>query len=175
MNKAKILIFSLFLFVLLAMIQTGNIAPAFKVMDGNKNVLQSSSLRGKVIVGFYENRHKKNLNTSLKKFLHSFHAKSRTHASGKTFKLAVIDATESNIAVAWIWRRNMRKATQTESVHVYGDWDGSMKKSFGFPENSSTFLIIDKKGYIAYVKSGKIQETEFQKIQRLIKRLTISK
>lgn len=154
-----------------SMLKTGTAAPPFRIMDGNKEWLSSDSLKGRIIVGFYEDRRAKNKNNNLKEFLNTFHARSRKFTNGKIFKLAVIDATEANIMTAWVWRKEFRAASLVRKVNVYGDWDGAMKNRYGFPVNESTFIIIDSKGTLAYVHSGLVPQDEFANIQTLIKKL----
>ena len=155
----------------MAIIQTGVKAPCFKVVDGNEKALFSTDLKGKVIIGFYESRETSDKNKTLKDMLNSFGDYEGRSVKNETFSLAIIDATDANLASAWVWRRNMVKKSTELGIHIYGDWDGRMKRDFLFPDNESTFIIIDKKNIIRYTCCGKVPESEFGNIKILIKKI----
>lgn len=151
-----------------AMLPVGSAAPAFSVADGNEIQLHSHQLKGKVVVGFYETRETSDKNNALKNMLNVFYKQAERENPALVFKLAVIDATSANAFTRWIWRKKMRGKSEEIKITVYGDWDGKMKRSFGFPEDESTFLIIDKKGIIRYVYSGLVPQSEYTKIKEII-------
>jgi hypothetical protein len=55
--------------IIWAFAQTGIRAPRFNVSDGNEIQLDSESLNGKVVAGFYENRDETQKNKQLKTVL----------------------------------------------------------------------------------------------------------
>ena len=154
-----------------ALIKVGEKAPYFKVMDGYERWNDSSALQGKLIVGYYENRDTIKKNKQLKDTLNKYYTDFKEHTEGVVYKLAVVDASEANFTTNWVWRRKIREASIKEGFTVYGDWDGSMKKAYGFPANESTFIIIDKKEIVRYIWPGKVPDTEFDKIKKLLKQL----
>jgi predicted transcriptional regulator len=156
---------------LFAFVTFGSYAPAFIVSDGNDIILDSSSLQGKVIVGFYEDRDQIEKNRLLKNVLIKYYADNLAVSVKNVFMLSVIDASPANFITKPIWKRTFIKNSQLNKVTVYGDWDGSMKGSYGFEEDESTFMIIDKKGVIRYICSGKVPEKYFEGIKEMISRL----
>ena len=48
-----------------------------------------------------------------------------------------------------------------------------MKGAFDFPGEESTFIIIDKKGIVRYIWSGKVPASEFAKIKEILKKFSI--
>jgi len=156
-----------------ALVAAGSRSPGFNVTDGNDNALDSNSLRGKVIVGFYEDRDRIEKNTPLKNMLKDYYNDNLAVSAKNVFMLSVIDATPANFITRPIWKRTFIKNTELNKVSVYGDWDGSMKTAFGIPDDESTFMIIDKKGVIRYICSGKVPEKYFAGIKELIGRLCL--
>ena len=156
-----------------AFAQTGTRAPRFNVSDGNNAKLDSDSLKGKVIVGFYESRDQVKKNKQFKAFLIKYHFEDLEVSAKNGFMLSVIDATPANFITRPIWKRNFIKNSEQARVTVYGDWDGSMKRSYGMPDDESVFIIIDKKGIIRYIYIGKVPGKYFDGIKDLIGRLCL--
>jgi peroxiredoxin len=154
--------------VIWALIQAGMPAPRFIVSDGNDVTLDSDSLRGKVIIGFYEGRDQIEKNKQLKAVLIKYYFDNLEGASKNGFMLSVIDASPANFITRPVWKMKFIKNTKLNRVNVYGDWDGSMKKAYGLPDDESVFIIIDKKGIIRYIYPGKVPEKYFTGIKDFI-------
>jgi peroxiredoxin len=153
------------------LIKTGEKAPLFHIVDGKGESFNSSDINGKVTIGFYESRGTSEKNNPLKDELNSFRIRSADTVKNRIIRLAVIDATEANVASAWLWRRNFIKKSAQLGINIYGDWNGQMKKDFSFPENESVFIIIDHKNIIRYLYPGKVPEAEFDEIKKLIRKI----
>ncbi|PKL18502.1 MAG: hypothetical protein CVV49_05300 [Spirochaetae bacterium HGW-Spirochaetae-5] len=164
---ALILIYTLPLF---SVIQPGGKSPYFQVSDGKGRVLYSTDLTGKAVIGFYETRDTGDKNNALKDELNSFRRGTKKSIKDDTFRLAVVDSSEANVATAWIWRKNMVKRSAELGINIYGDWDGKMKRDFAFPDNESVFIIIDKKNVVRYIYAGRVPESEFAGIKNIIKK-----
>lgn len=147
--------------------------PHFKVMDANKRQLNSVALKGKVIVLFYEARGETEVNRPLKNMLNGYY-KSNICITGKSVvRLAVVDASPANAFTRWIWRRKMRSASAREGITVYGDWDGSMRKSFNIREGTAVFMIIGKCGIIRYRRQGQVSSSDFGKIKEILIKISL--
>jgi predicted transcriptional regulator len=159
--------------IIWAFIQAGMLAPRFNVSDGNDIHLDSDSLKGKVIAGFYENRDQLEKNKPLKDVLQKYYFDNLEVSSNNVFMLSVIDASPSNFITRPVWKKKFIKNTELNRVNVYGDWDGAMKRAYGLPDDESVFILIDKKGIIRYIFPGKIPEKYFTGIRDLIGRLCL--
>ena len=62
----------------------------------------------------------------------------------------------------------MRHHSKRVGITLYGDWDGRMARDYQMKENESNFLIIDRKGIIRYVSSGRITDEQFEEIEKLL-------
>ena len=154
-----------------AFAQTGMRAPSFNVSDGNNMILNSDSLKGKVVAGFYEGRDEIEKNKQLKAVLQKYYFDNLDISSKNVFMISVIDASPANFITRPIWKKKFLKNTELNRVNVYGDWDGSMKRVYGLPDDESIFIMIDKKGIIRYIYPGKVPEKYFDGIKDLIRRL----
>lgn len=149
----------------------GDTAPYFKVIDGNDNCLTLNSIKNKIVIGFYGSKGTRNMNRPLITEMNKFYKDNYSLAKNKVFRLSIVDASSANFFTKPFWKYKMRSISKEEGVTIYGDWNGHMLKTYGFPrENGSTFLVIDK-GVIKYRRSGVIPKSEFPKIKRLILKL----
>jgi predicted transcriptional regulator len=167
----KFILFSIALFFMTqvgsAMINTSHKMPAFLLTDGNDSILDSSSLKGKAIIGFYNSRETSEKNIHLEKELNQFYLQ-RKKTDSDLHRLAVADGSPAISATRWIWKKTIIKLSEKRGVHFYGDWDGAMRNSFGFPENESVFIIIDKTGIVRYIHAGLVPLTEYERIKEII-------
>jgi predicted transcriptional regulator len=156
-----------------AFVQTGTRAPRFNVSDGKNVMMDSESLKGKVIAGFYEGRDQIEKNKQLKAVLQKYYFDNLEVSSKNVFMLSVIDATPANFITRPIWRKGFIRNSEQNRLTVYGDWDGSMKHAYGLPDDESVFILIDKKGIIRFIYPGKVPENYFTGIKDLIGRLCL--
>jgi peroxiredoxin len=165
---AAVMISLLFSSFIWASAEPGKYAPGFTVSDGNDAMLDSDTLKGKVIVGFYEGRDTIEKNKQLKIFLQKYYYENIAISSKNVFMLSVIDATPANFITRPLWKKGFIRNSEQNRVTVYGDWDGSMKEAYGMPGNESVFILIDKNGIIRYIYPGKVPEKYFNAIKDLI-------
>lgn len=171
MNKLFISAFIIFSSVSLSFaIRNGDNMPFFRVSDGDNKILSSDTLRGRVIVGFYESRETSEKNDELKEALNTFKRKNSI-GDERITRLAVIDGSPANFGTIWIWKKKLRLKSAEKEITIYGDWDGSMKRDFGFAENESNFFIIDGKGVVRYSRPGKINHNDYGAIENILKDL----
>ncbi len=174
MNKIYISTAILIIFTTLSFaINIGGGAPSFKLSDGDGNILNSETLKGKIIVGFYDSRNTGDKNMELQAKLNEFYKENKTYTTGAVVKLAVVDGSPANLASRFIWNKKLRLKSIEKKITIYGDWDGSMKQSFGFIEDESNFFIIDVNGKIRFSKTGKIPLSDYAQVKDLLINLTM--
>ena len=135
--------------------------------------LDLTAIKGKVAIGFYENKDCQEKNLPLKKMLRQYDEEFSRKILPPVQKVAVVDSSYATAATRWIWKRKMLEASAREKTDVYGDWDGSMKRTYAFPSKESIFFIIDKKGIVRYVKVGVVPTEAFGGIKDLISALNL--
>ena len=53
-------------------------------------------------------------------------------------------------------------------ITIYGDWTGGMFAAYRMRDNDSNFVIIDKRGIVRYAASGRIANSRFEAIKKLL-------
>jgi predicted transcriptional regulator len=143
----------------------GEKAPYFKITSADDEVLTSDMIRGKLAVIFYETKDAKERNRELKDDLNDFFEKRSSEEQEGIARVAVI---RCSLFMPNVWRRGLRENSKKEGMTIYGDWDGSMGKSYGMTANESNLVIIDRSGIVKYVRSGRIPKEEFSAIEKIL-------
>ncbi|MDD5439812.1 MAG: hypothetical protein PHS37_06480 [Candidatus Omnitrophica bacterium] len=167
--KAFVVFLSVFFLAPVAMgISAGEKAPAFKVVSGSDEILDSSMLSGRAAVIFYETKETKEKNRLLKNELNALYDTYSPESQKKIMRLAIIRCSQF---MPNIWRRNLRENSKKEGMTIYGDWDGSMATRYHMVDNESNVLIVDDTGVVRFVGSGVIPPQDFENIKKIIQAL----
>ncbi len=137
-------------------------AQNFYITSGDGKTTSLAEYKGKLVVCFYESRDTENDNISFKNYLRSYN-----YSDNNIEVLAIADCSSVPWFLKSIWENALLKRSSHYGYIVYGDWDGKMKKSYGFSEKAN-FMIIDKSQKIRYKKIGVISDFEFESIMQLI-------
>jgi hypothetical protein len=141
---------------------------------GGAYVRLADVFRGRPTVLFYEDKDSTALNQPLKDALFQT-AKTR----------GLLDAA-SVVAIAnvrsydWFPARNfviaaVKSTEKTVGVPVYLDWNGAMtRKPWCLSPQSSTVVVLDRKGAVQLSKKGKLKDDEVAEIFALLERLLAS-
>lgn len=158
-----------------ASVSAGSKVFSFTASDPDGKIINSDSIKGFVAVGFYEGRESSTKNNRLKDALKDFYnsgiQSGNNDLISSFFKLSIVDGTPANLATKWVWKRKIKTKAAENSVDIYIDWDGNVKRAFDISGDDSTFIIIDKVGTVRYIRSGVIPESEFNEIFSLLKKL----
>ena len=89
--------------------------------------------------------------------------------------LVVVVPVISCFQYAWPFKgyctAQVQKNASVLHMKLYDDRTGRMFEDFGMQDNESNVLIIDKKGFIRYFKTGRLGEDEIASVIVLIKKL----
>ncbi len=140
----------------------GTSAPSFQVRSGDGRVLTLDMIKGKVIVIFYETKDVVEKNRRLKYELNKFYDEQPDTIKELIVKLPIITK---------IWKSKLRENSKREGITIYGDWSGKMFSDYKMKDEESNVVIIDKKGIIRYIASGKVGDKEINKIKELLRKL----
>lgn len=178
MNRRTLLItMTIFLAVSLPTIsfaeglKVGTVAPFFKVKSGDDKILTLDMVRGKVIVIFYETKDVVEKNRKLKDKLNKFYSDQPDDVKEFIVRLPVINCSSAFWPFTRIWKSKLRENSKKESITIYGDWSGKMFSDYKMKDKESNVVIIDKKGIIRYIASGKVEDKEINKIKELLIKL----
>ena len=156
-----------------AILGTGEPAPSFSLVSGNNKKLALDMLKGKVVALFYATRETVNVNDELQHYLDTLYAEQPQNIQSQIFRLLVVNAMEATAVTTW--REKLNETSAKLKVTIYGDWTGGMFAAYRMRDNDSNFVIIDKKGVVRFAASGKIANSRFEAIKKLLLELATGK
>ena len=149
-----------------AILGTGEPAPSFSLVSGNNKKLSLDMLKGKVVALFYATRDTVEVNNELQHYLDTLYAAQPQNIQNQIFRLLVVNAMEATAVTTW--KEKLNETSAKLKVTIYGDWTGGMFAAYRMRDNDSNFVIIDKKGIVRFAASGKIANSRFEAIKKLL-------
>lgn len=143
-------------------------APFFRVKTGDDQELNRDMLKGKVLSVLYETKEVVEKNRPLKNALKNYYQTMPEDMKTRYARVPVIKCFPAQWPIIKIWKYKLSENSKKEGITLYGDWDGKMFADYEMKDNESNFLIIDKKGFIRYRATGKIENEEIKKIIELL-------
>jgi predicted transcriptional regulator len=156
-----------------AILATSEPAPSFSLVSGDNKKLSLDMLRGKVVVLFYATRDTVEVNDALSRYLDALYTAQPQNIQSQIYRLLVVNAMEATAVTTW--KEKLSETSAKLKVTVYGDWTGGMFAAYRMRDNDSNFVIIDKKGVVRYAASGKIANSRFEAIKKLLLELANGK
>ena len=132
-------------------------------------------IREKIKIIFYETKDVVEKNRQLKDELKKFYNEQPDTVKEHIVRLAIINCSGAFWPFTGIWESKLRDNSKKEGITIYGDWNGKMFSDYRMKDEESNVLIIDKKGIIRYIASGKVEDKEINKIKELLKKIEIEK
>ncbi len=148
-------------------------APSFSLVSGDNKKLTLDMLRGKVVVLFYATRDTVEVNDALSRYLDTLYAAQPQNIQSQIYRLLVVNAMEATAVTTW--KEKLNETSAKLKVTIYGDWTGGMFAAYRMRDNDSNFVIIDKKGIVRFAASGKIANSRFEAIKKLLLELVAGK
>ena len=156
-----------------AILGIGEPAPSFSLVSGNNKKLTLDMLRGKVVVLFYATRDTVEVNDALSRYLDTLYSAQPQNIQSQIYRLLVVNAMEATAVTTW--KEKLSETSAKLKVTIYGDWTGGMFSAYRMRDNDSNFVIIDKKGVVRFAASGKIANSRFEAIKKLLLELATGK
>ena len=156
-----------------AILGTGEPAPSFSLVSGDDKKITLDMLRGKVVTLFYATRETVKVNDELQHYLDTLYNAQPQNIQNQIFRLLVLNTMEATFLNTW--KENLKETSTELGITIYGDWSGRMFAAYRMRDNDSNFIIIDKKGIIRFAASGKIANSRFEAIKKLLKELVTDK
>lgn len=166
---AALLIWSLTPTVAQAILGTGEPAPAFSLVSGDNQKLTLNMLKGKVVALFYATRDTVKVNDDLQHYLDTLYAAQPQNIQNQIVRLLVVNAMEATSLTAW--KEKIRETSAKLKITIYGDWTGGMYAAYRMRDNDSNFIIIDKRGIVRFAASGRVANSRFEAIKKLLLQL----
>jgi len=153
-----------------AILGTSEPAPSFSLVSGDNKKLTLDMLSGKIVVLFYATRVTVNVNDDLQHYLDALYDTQPKNIQNQIFRLLVVNAMEATDLTAW--KEKLRETSAKLKITCYGDWTGDMFAAYRMRDNDSNFIIIDKRGIVRFAASGRIDNSRFEAIKKLLLDLT---
>ena len=163
---AALLVWSLVPTAAQAILGTGEPAPSFSLVSGDNKKLTLDMLSGKIVVLFYATRVTVNVNDDLQHYLDALYDTQPKNIQNQIFRLLVVNAMEATDLTAW--KEKLRETSAKLKITCYGDFTGDMYAAYRMRDNDSNFIIIDKRGIVRFAASGRIDNSRFEAIKKLL-------
>jgi len=141
-------------------------APSFSLVSGDNKKLTLDMLSGKIVVLFYATRDTVHVNDDLQHYLDALYDTQPKNIQNQIFRLLVVNAMEATDLTAW--KEKLRETSAKLKITCYGDWTGDMFAAYRMRDKDSNFIIIDKRGIVRFAASGRIDNSRFEAIKKLL-------
>jgi hypothetical protein len=149
-----------------AILGTSEPAPSFSLVSGDNKKLTLDMLSGKIVVLFYATKDTVQVNDDLQNYLDTLYATQPKNIQNQIFRLLVVNAMEATSLTAW--KEKLIETSAKLKITIYGDWTGDMFAAYRMRDNDSNFIIIDKRGIVRFAASGRIDNSRFEAIKKLL-------
>ena len=167
---AALLVLSLAPTTAQAILGTGEPAPSFSLVSGDNQKLTLDMLSGKIVVLFYATRITVHDNDDLQHYQDALYDTQPKNIQNQIFRLLVVNAMVATDLTAW--REKLRETSAKLNITCYGDFTGGMYAAYRMRDNDSNFIIIDKRGIVRFAASGRVDNSRFEAIKKLLLELT---
>jgi predicted transcriptional regulator len=109
----------------------------------------------------------------LQHYLDTLYDAQPQNIQNQIFRLLVLNAMEATSLTAW--KEKIRETSAKLKITIYGDWTGGMYAAYRMRDNDSNFVIIDKQGIVRFAASGRVANSRFEAIKKLLLELVAGK
>jgi hypothetical protein len=170
---AALLVWSLVPIAAQAILGISEPAPSFSLVSGDNKKLTLNMLSGKIVVLFYATRDTVHVNDDLQHYLDALYDTQPKNIQNQIFRLLVVNAMEA--ASLTDWKEKLIETSAKLKITCYGDWTGDMFAAYRMRDDDSNFIIIDKRGIVRFAASGRIDNSRFEAIKKLLLELAASR
>ncbi len=149
-----------------AILGTGEPAPSFSLVSGDNQKLTLDMLIGKIVVLFYATRDTVHVNDDLQHYLDALYNTQPKNIQNQIVRLLVVNAMEATDITAW--KEKLIETSANLKITCYGDWTGDMFTAYRMRDNDSNFIVIDKRGIVRFAASGRVDNSRFEAIKKLL-------
>jgi hypothetical protein len=115
---------------------------------------------------FYATRDTVHVNDDLQHYLDALYDTQPKNIQNQIFRLLVVNAMEATSLTDW--KQKLIETSAKLNIICYGDWTGGMFTAYRMRDNDSNFIIIDKRGIVRFAASGRIDNSRFEAIKKLL-------
>ncbi|UJR82609.1 peroxiredoxin family protein [Sandaracinus amylolyticus] len=129
-----------------------------------------ASVRGRVVIVFYEDRDHTSVNHAFKETLHRFVIDNHLQQQATTYAVADVHGIDG--IVRDMARGAIRTIAQRYGIQILLDWDGALRRApFSLRGGEANVALIDRQGRVRWRHAGAIGETERTSFFRTFRQL----
>ena len=132
---------------------------------GNKAL---SSLRGKVVVMFYEDRHHTETNAKVKEAVGKYGLENKLQGKVEVLAVANLKGYDFNPAEG-IARRAIQAIAARFNISIWMDWKGVVIDKTGAQDANANVVVFDKDGAVKWKRAGRLSEADQQSLLDAVK------
>lgn len=153
-----------------SMIKIGDKVPEWTFLNLDKKEFSMNSWAGKVIQIAYVSPSYADLNDDFNDYLIEAYLQGRLGLDS-FMGIGIVDCASSMIPNGIIRSVAGRKAKKYNTTVLF-DNDATLQSLWGLPEDSYSTIIVDKNRVCKYIFTGKIMESDYEKIVQLLVEIT---
>jgi hypothetical protein len=152
----------------LALPSIGATPPDFVVQDLDDKPLKLSSLRGKPVLVFHEDKDAIDQNATFKSRLSLF-VKANSLGAKVSFLPVADVAAWSFWPAKGIVKGELRSAAQKAGTALYADWTAQARQKLGAVSGQSNVVLLDRTGNVLWASSGALSTQKQDKLLDILK------
>jgi predicted transcriptional regulator len=127
-----------------------------------------SSLRGKVVVMFYEDRHHTETNARVKEAVGKYGVDNKLQTKVEILAVANLKGYDFNPAES-IARRAIQGIAARFNISIWMDWKGVVIDKVGVQDANANVVVFDKDGVVKWKRAGRLGDAEQQSLLDAVK------
>lgn len=146
----------------------GATPPDFVVQDLDDKPLKLSSLRGKPVLVFHEDKDAIDQNSTFKSRLSLF-VKANSLGAKVSFLPVADVAAWSFWPAKGIVKGELKSAAQKAGTTLYADWTAQAREKLGAVSGQSNLVLLDRAGNVLWASSGVLSTARQDKLLEILK------
>ena len=143
----------------------------FSLEETSGQTRTMSSVRGRVVVIFYEDRAHTDLNRDFKMNLYRFVQDNALAPQMTTYAVANTGGVQDGV-IRDMARTAIRAIAARYGIQILLDWEGLLQRApFSFRDAAANVALVDRQGRIRWQHAGAIGETERRSFYATLRRL----
>lgn len=149
-------------------IASGSIIPDFQVESGDGSKLTREEVKDHIVFIFYDHKDTFARNNEFKTELHKEYLELSSEEQDALKIVQIIDCSEASFLNKYFYKKSMISSSRKYGFTIWGDWDGSIKRSFRFQDKGSYLLIADTLGKVIYFDEYLFELESIEEISQIL-------
>jgi hypothetical protein len=127
-----------------------------------------STLRGKVVIMFYEDRHHTDTNARVKEAVGKYGVENKLQGKVEVLAVANLKGYDFNPAEG-IARRAIQGIASRFGITIWMDWKGVVIDKVGAQDANANVVVFDKDGVVKWKRAGRLSDADQQSLLDAVK------